>query len=313
MDTAMEVDTARALVTIKQADALTVYTQPDGLQPYLAQIKEAVAGFVGDPSTAKGRAEIRSTAHKVIRSKTYLEDVGAQLSHDLKSLPKKIDASRKLARDTLSELAEQIRKPLTDWEAEQARIKAEADAKAEAEKLAAQIEHDHELGLLMNAEHDRLVADAKAQAEAAAVERERQAREDGERRAREEAEAKVVEARVAAKRAEQEKDAAQQRAEAAEREQAEQAERSRIALEEANKRAEQARAKAIEDEREAVAQAQEKAEAEARRRQEDHEHRRTINREVLAALIAVGITEDMGKNIVLAIASGKVPRVSIAY
>ncbi len=306
-------DNDRALITVKQEDALTVYTQPDGLKPYLAMIEEAVSGFVGDTSTAKGRDEIRAMAHKVVRSKTYLEEVGKKLADEQKSVPKKIDASRQLAKKTLEQLAAQVRQPLTDWEAEQARIKAEQEAKAAAEKLAAQVEHDHEVGLLLNAEHDRQAVEAKRQAEAAAVERERAAREDGERRAREEAEAKVIAAKVAAEQAEREKVEAQARAARAEKEAAEQAERDRIALQEAEHRAEQARAQAIEEERATVARLKARDEAIERQRREDHEHRRTVNREALAALVAIGLTDEQGKEVVLAIASNKIPRVTINY
>lgn len=309
MDTAMEVveqDSDRALITIKQEDALTVYTQPDGLKPYLALIENAVSGFVGDVSTAKGRDAIRAMAHKVVRSKTYLEEVGKKLADEQKSVPKKIDASRQLAKKTLEQLAAQVRQPLTDWEAEQARIKAEQEAKAAAEKLAAQVEHDHEVALLMNAEHDRKAAEAKARAEAKAIERERRAREEGERQAREEAERKVIDARLAAERAEREKAEAQERAARAEQAQAESEKR-------AAEQAEQARLKAIDDERAAVARQKEQEEAAARARQESHEHRRTINREALAALVAVGLSDELGKAVIMAIAGGQVPHVSIAY
>jgi len=43
------------------------------------------------------------------------------------------------------------------------------------------------------------------------------------------------------------------------------------------------------------------------------EHMRRINREALAGIVAVGISEEQGKALIKAIASGAVPHVSIAY
>lgn len=62
-----------------------------------------------------------------------------------------IDAARKKARDTLDALRDEVRKPLTDWEAEQERIEQErkdaeerARAEAEAARLAAEIARKEE-------------------------------------------------------------------------------------------------------------------------------------------------------------------------
>ena len=53
-----------------------------------------------------------------------------------------------------------------------------------------------------------------------------------------------------------------------------------------------------------------KAQAE---REANKEHMRRINREALAGIVAVGISEEQGKSLIKAISSGTVPHVSIKY
>lgn len=109
--------TETALVVIEPTTALAVFTESSKVDPILAQIKKIVAEFTPDVSTAKGRAEIASIAHKVARSKTYLDGIGKELVDQYKDIPKKIDANRKRIRDELDALKDEVRKPLTEWEA----------------------------------------------------------------------------------------------------------------------------------------------------------------------------------------------------
>ncbi|ENR4036571.1 hypothetical protein ACEVMN_005470 [Pseudomonas aeruginosa] len=103
--------------------ALQVYSAANGLDPFLAKIREEIDGFVPDVSTRKGRDAIASIAYKVARSKTALDNVGKELVAELKEVPKKIDAERKRMRDLLDSWQAEVRKPLTEWEeAEEARV-----------------------------------------------------------------------------------------------------------------------------------------------------------------------------------------------
>jgi len=103
--------------------ALDVYSKPGGLDPWLEKIRAEVTGHVPDLKTKKGREAIASLAFKVRKVKTALDGMGKQLVDDLKDVPKRIDAERKRMRDTLDALADDVRRPLTDWEqAEEARI-----------------------------------------------------------------------------------------------------------------------------------------------------------------------------------------------
>lgn len=113
--------------------ALEVYQKPAGLDPYIERIRREVSGHTPDLSTRKGREAIASLAFKVRKSKTALDALGKKLVDDLKEIPKLIDAERKRMRDELDALAEEVRKPLTEWEA------------AEQERIA---NHKHDLAML---------------------------------------------------------------------------------------------------------------------------------------------------------------------
>ena len=120
--------TETALVVIEPTTALAVFTEPAKVDPILAAIKKVVAEFVPDVTTAKGRDEIRTIAHKVARSKTYLDGIGKDLVDQYKEIPKKIDANRKRIRDELDALKDEVRKPLTEWEeAEKERVQGIKD------------------------------------------------------------------------------------------------------------------------------------------------------------------------------------------
>tara|TARA_R100000655_G_scaffold74805_1_gene113710 strand:- start:309 stop:1388 length:1080 start_codon:yes stop_codon:yes gene_type:complete len=112
------------LVELPPAEtALQVYQKPNGLDPWLQRIRDQVTGVAPDLTTKKGRDEIASRAFKVRKSKTALDNLGKKLVDDLKEIPKKIDAERKRVRETLDALADEVRKPLTEWEAaEDARV-----------------------------------------------------------------------------------------------------------------------------------------------------------------------------------------------
>ena len=160
------------------------------------------------------------------------------------------------------------------------------------------------------AELERLRKEAE---ERALEDRIRQAAEEATRRAQEEAERKAADeiAKVEAERqsAIREREAAEARAKKAE----EDAKASAMKAEEDAKRAvaaaeEQAR-RAIEaaaEEARAVKAAEEKRAANV-------EHRRSINRDILADLVAAGLTEDDAKLVVIAINKGVLRHVSVRF
>ncbi|PLD14545.1 hypothetical protein B6I48_10075 [Klebsiella pneumoniae] len=317
------------LVVIEKKNAMAVFTNNDQLDPLIEAIEKEARSLVPDVTTKKGRDAIASMAHKVARSKTYIDNAGKDLVAELKALPKQIDESRRVVRERLDALKDEVRRPLTEWEAEQERIKAEeamnalhAEALAMNEEfdrqLAARIESDHEMALLMNDAFDREQADKAAEAE-----RQRNAHEEEIKRLAAAAAAREVE-----QRAQREREEAAHR-EAVLKAQAEQAERDRIAAEqkaEADKQAaiEAERCKAQEEadrirreaeQREQARLAEEKRKAdEQARREADVKHRKAVGVEVVKALMAnTSLTRDQAIEVLTAVKDGRIPHTGISY
>ncbi|EMM5894282.1 hypothetical protein R7364_002655 [Klebsiella michiganensis] len=327
------------LVVIEKKNAMAVFTNNDQLDPLIELIEKEARSLVTDVTTKKGRDAIASMAHKVARSKTYIDNAGKDLVAELKALPKQIDESRRVVRERLDALKDEVRRPLTEWEAEQERIKAEEAMNAmhaEAlemnirfdQELAAKFEADHEMALLMDKDIDRERADKAAEAERQRIAREeeiaRQAEEKAKREAAEKAQreidaaaAREREAILAKERAERERIEAQQRAEREQREAAERAEREKQAAVEAERRKAQEEADRIRreaEQREQARLADEKRKAEEEsRRAADVEHRRGINTAAVQALINQGIPHEWAKACIIAVALGKVPATTIKY
>ncbi|EKN9333501.1 hypothetical protein PZF08_002875 [Escherichia coli] len=317
------------LVVIEKKNAMAVFTNNDQLDPLIEAIEKEARSLVPDVTTKKGRDAIASMAHKVARSKTYIDNAGKDLVAELKALPKQIDESRRVVRERLDALKDEVRRPLTEWEAEQERIKAEeamnalhVEALAMNEEfdrqLAARIESDHEMALLMNDTFDREQADKAAEAE-----RQRIAHEEEIKRMAAAAAAREVE-----QRAQREREEAAHR-EAVLKAQAEQAERDRIAAEkkaEADKQAaiEAERRKAQEEadrirreaeQREQARLAEEKRKAdEQARREADVKHRKAVGTEIVKALLAnTSLTRDQAIEVLTAVKDGRIPHTGISY
>lgn len=113
------------LVVIEKQNAMAVFTTKEQLDPIIEAIEKEARSLVPDVSTRKGRDAIASMAHKVARSKTYIDNAGKDLVAELKALPKQIDESRRIVRERLDALKDEVRRPLTEWEdAEKARTEA---------------------------------------------------------------------------------------------------------------------------------------------------------------------------------------------
>lgn len=328
------------LVVIEKKNAMAVFTNNDQLDPLIEAIEKEARSLVPDVTTKKGRDAIASMAHKVARSKTYIDNAGKDLVAELKALPKQIDESRRVVRERLDALKDEVRRPLTEWEAEQARIAAEkaaeeerqrieAEQKAALEALKKQIETDHEMALLMNDAFDREQAEKKAEAERQRIAREEEIKRQAEEKAKREATEKVQreidaaaarerEAILAKERAERERIEAQQRAEREQREAAERAEREKQAAVEAERRKAQEEADRIRREAEQREQArldEEKRKAdEQARREADVKHRKAVGVEVVKALMAnTSLTRDQAIEVLTAVKDGRIPHTGISY
>lgn len=89
------------LVVIEKQNAMAVFTTKEQIDPIIEAIEKEARSLVPDVSTRKGRDAIASMAHKVARSKTYIDNAGKDLVAELKALPKQIDESRRIVRERL--------------------------------------------------------------------------------------------------------------------------------------------------------------------------------------------------------------------
>jgi len=308
-------------------NALEVFTC-DKAEAVVSAIEEHARSVVPDLSSVKGRKAIASNAAAVARSKVALDNLGKELVSEWKTKAKAVDNERKMMRDRLSLLRDEVRQPLTEWE-EADRIRAIEQAKA------LKLIEDHSEALEMNVMFDRerefarrdaeLKAREHALAEAqkaeiaelekrkadelAAAEEERKEIERQARIEKEKAEA-VEKAKADAEQAVRDAEEAQARAEresieakAREKANAEFAEKREREAAEVARQAELARQ---ESERKAKADAEAKREANTR-------HVGKIRREALDDLIAMKVSEDLAVKIVKAIHAGKIRNITITY
>ncbi|ENS4076155.1 hypothetical protein ACT2TE_001818 [Klebsiella pneumoniae] len=317
------------LVVIEKKNAMAVFTNNDQLDPLIEAIEKEARSLVPDVTTKKGRDAIASMAHKVARSKTYIDNAGKDLVAELKALPKQIDESRRVVRERLDALKDEVRRPLTEWEAEQERIKAEeamnalhAEALAMNEEfdrqLAALIESDHEMALLMNDAFDREQAEKKAEAERQRIAREEEIKRLAEEKAKREAAEQAQREIDAAAAREREAILAKERAEREQREAAERSEREKQAAVEAERRKAQEEADRIRreaEQREQARLAEEKRKAdEQARREADVKHRKAVGTEIVKALLAnTSLTRDQAIEVLTVVKDGRIPHTGISY
>ena len=328
------------LVKLDPATVQTVFTDAAQLDPILAKIAADVRSCVSDVTTAKGRKEIVSRAFRVTKAKTYLDSLGKDLVADMKRQTGLVDASRKRMRDYLDELAEETRKPVDDYEAEQARLEQERQEAEAAAALAKEIEQAHEFALLMDEKITRDKAEAVRAKEQARIDNEariaREAAEKATREAQERAEAekeaslrRELEAKLAAEKAVKDKEEAEERARQAEqratREREDAAARAIDAKREADARAAQAEKDAAEREEQARVEATQAAERRQREadqaladataeRERNKQHRLKIHTEAIQDFMTnAGLDHAQARAVVIALTMKTIAHVAISY
>jgi colicin import membrane protein len=290
-----EAEVSAGELVVFNTNPVAVLTDPERFDRFYNDVKREADKLQIDLTTAKGRAAIKSMAHKVAKTKVLIDDAGKKLNEEARAHINKVDEARRRIRDRLDALRDEIRQPLTEWEErEAARVDAcnkvmdrlgavtvitiddtaetVAGRLAEVEAVEIGEEQFKELlGLaeslksnaltLLQAALARLTKEEADRAELErlrAAEAERVAREAAERAERERLEREAEEARLAKIRAEE--------AAAAEAKRLEEA--AEAARQEALRQAERARQAAearIQQEREAA----ERAAAEERRKAEE--------------------------------------------
>ncbi|HDT6101135.1 TPA: hypothetical protein QF180_004340 [Yersinia enterocolitica] len=312
--------TGLVVIDIKPESYPTLYVT-NGLDKYLYQIRQGV-NEVPDVTTAKGRARIASLAASASRSKTAIEKPGREYLRHLKEQPKIIEAELRRFVIECDEIRDETRRPLTEWEAEQERLKQEAEAKKKAEELAAEIEVAHEMALLMNDAFDR---DAKAKSDE--IERLRKAHEEfiaqqAAEKAKREVEEKAKRDIEAAEQRERDaklaQERAEQKAEQDKKDAAAKAEREKqeaIAAEQRKAQEEADRIKREVQQKEDARLAEEKRVAdEAAARAANEAHRKTVGNAVVNGLIEhAGLTREQAIATLCAIKDSKIPHTNIHY
>jgi colicin import membrane protein len=293
----------------------------NGLDPILTEIKRKVDAFEPNLETVSSRKEIASFAYKIAQSKTFLDGLGKDLVAEQKAKIKLVDAERKRARDFLDAEKDRARKPLTDWEAEE----AEREEKRRQEMLYLM---DWDEALVMDDLFNREREIKRKEAEFARIEEERRQKEESERLAKEQAERDERLKKEAIEQAERDAqakiEAERQRAMKAEQDAkaaAEKAERDRIAAEE---RAKLEKEQAIEL---ATRQAEERArlgketadrkateeKAAADKLAANKRHQAAINNKILDAFSVLDIPQGVAKAVICAVAKGQIPYMTINY
>ena len=279
-----------------------------------------------DAETQKGRKELASIAYSVSKTKTWLDEQGKNLVSEAKSKIKVVDNERKAVRDQLDLLRDEIRKPVTDFEdAERKLIENANKIKNLCESLKTPTDEfgnllsSAQIKTRLDSVNEIIIDDNQYQAELKDIveltqlwlknllhsvdEQEKQAEE-----------IKRIQAEEAAKAAEAERIARDERIafEAAELERkAAEAEIAKV-----QKEAEQAienERKRIEQERQSEKLEQERKAAIEKARSEDKENRRTINCKALEAFIENNIEAEVAKSVLKLIVNGNIPNVLIQY
>lgn len=262
-----------ALALPAQVDLAALFKQPEGMEAIIAKLEQAARDEARGLSidTAKGRDAIKSLAYKVSQSKAELDRQGKALTEQQRKEIDAVNAGRSLATRRLDALRDEIRKPVTDWEAKE-------EARIDAAKLTLAACRDHGMTGIETSDEIRQRAeqikaiecraewaeyadmieaartssiDALRAMYAAAVRREEEARElealRAEKAAREAAEAERMEQELVAREAKEAEERAERERQEAEKRRAEQAARVEREKAEAAARAKaeaEARAKA---------------------------------------------------------------------
>ena len=285
-----------------------------------------------DGSTAASRATLVSLAHKVARSKTALDDMGKTLTEEWRVRTNAVNEERRMIRERLDALKEEIRAPVTEFEQrEKNRIQAHEDALLEIISLGDlphgcgrdEIENRlHALGDMQPRNWDEFATKATREKERAyavltaalAAELARKREQAELTRLRSEAEArerKEREERIAAEAAEKARLESERKAQEEREKAARAAEEQRKALERAQDAAAEAERALMEAHarRDVLRRAQE---AEARAR--DIENKTKVLIEIKEAMMKhAEIDEATAKAVTRAIHGGKIPHVRVEF
>lgn len=111
------------LIVIEREDALKAFTDEQAFNAMFGQIKTLANEVVPDLTTDKGRKAHKSFCFKIRKTKARIDDVGKDLTEDMRKQIAAINSRRSEMIEQLESLHDEVRKPLTDWEeAEKLRV-----------------------------------------------------------------------------------------------------------------------------------------------------------------------------------------------
>ena len=331
------------LQVLEQNVIVAAFAKRGGTDELYERIAQEVRSHVPDVSTKKGRDAIGSLALKISKSKTLIEKCGKELVAEQKAQIKVIDDDRISIVKKFDLLRDEILAPRDAWEqAEKDRVAKHEESILSINFYKTAVIADKDVvwlkGVIRNVEEividssfeefeeqakiakyetleflrTTLAAREKYEAEQAELERLRQAeilRQQQEREAQIAREAAEKATREAEEKARFEAERVQrEKAEAEQREARLKAEKEAAELR--AQHAAEAERKRIEAEQAAKLEAERQAEE---ARQANQAHRKKICNEALKGLLALGIDEAKGKEILQAINKGLVPHVSINF
>jgi DNA repair exonuclease SbcCD ATPase subunit len=290
------------LVEIEKKNLELVFS-PNGCDDIIDRIRKEVSGHEPDLSTVGGRKEIASLAYKVRQSKTVIDKAGMGFVADIKAKVKVVDVERKRVRDELDRLAEDVRRPLTEWE------EAE-ELRREQERERQVMERAHEEAIAENQLFDREQEIAAREAEAQRVieEAERKQREAQERIERMEREER--EAREAAERAEREE---RERIERMEREERERIEREERRERERLEREQRIAREAAERAERELLESQEAERKKAERRAKRKAHVAKVDKDIMDCLVVEVFDKEVAGKLLSSLKAGAIDHVTINY
>lgn len=123
-------------ITLVEESEVELYSKSGSLKPLIEKIRKEVLSIAPDVTTARGRDEIASLAYKVARSKTKVDEIEKKRGEKARLELERINSERKIWRDEMDKLKDEVRKPLTDYEErEKNRIRKHQEACAEIEAM----------------------------------------------------------------------------------------------------------------------------------------------------------------------------------
>lgn len=135
----MQVTDVTELTVIPRETALTVLTDAEQFDAFYQKVRAEVTSHVPDLTTDRGRKAIAALAFKVTKTKTAIDEARKLLTEEWRANVKKADEAGKAIRDKLDKLRDEVRAPLTEWEAAEERRVSLVNAALDAIRAAGQI------------------------------------------------------------------------------------------------------------------------------------------------------------------------------